>query len=154
MWRDFISSTVFTGAFVSSPQKYIWGLLKDLDLTISEEEGAFDVPSVATAIHLTSQLIQLSEQLAALSEVRPAGLAAATTKQLPAEKMAAAERLVTQGCTISAHHLAQFENINNFTLCFDKPYSDMPQPIGWFVLDQDSYAIDFEFNDAFYESHE
>ena len=142
MWRDFISSTAHKGANATTPQKHIWGLLSGL--TISEEEGAFDVSSVATAIHLTSQLRQLSEQVAAAS-----GLAPATTKQLPAEKMAAAERLerlVTQGCTISAHHLAQFENINN------NSYSDMPQPIGWFVLDQDSYAIDFEFNNAFYES--
>ena len=145
MWRDFISSTAHKGAHATTPQKHIWGLLSGL--TISEEEGAFDVSSVATAIHLTSQLIQLSEQVVAASELAPA-----TAKQLPAEKMAAAERLVTQGCTISAHHLAQFEKINNFKLCFDKPYSDMPQPIGWFVLDQDSYAIDFEFNNAFYES--
>ena len=145
MWRDFISSTAHKGAHATTPQKHIWGLLSGL--TISEEEDAFDVSSVATAIHLTSQLIQLSEQVVAAS-----GLAPATAKQLPAEEMAAAERLVTQGCTISAHHLAQFEKINNFKLCFDKPYSDMPQPIGWFVLDQDSYAIDFEFNNAFYES--
>ena len=145
MWRDFISSTAHKGAPATTPQEYIWGLLSGL--TISEEEGAFDVSSVATAIHLASQLIQLSEQVGAAS-----GLATATAKQLPAEKMAAAERLVTQGCTISAHHLAQFEKIDNFGLCFDKPYSDMPQPIGWFVLDQDSYAIDFEFNNAFYES--
>lgn len=145
MWRDFISSTAHKGAHATTPQEHIWGLLSGL--TISEEEGAFDVFSVATAIHLTSQLIQLSEQAVAAS-----GLAPATAKQLPAEKMAAAERLVTQGCTISAHHLAQFEKIDNFGLYFNKPYSDMPQPIGWFVLDQDSYAIDFEFNNAFYES--
>ena len=145
MWRDFLSSTAHEDARATTPQKHIRGLLSGL--TISEEEGAFDVSSVATAIHLASQLIQLSEQVAAAP-----GLAPATAKQLPAEKMAAAERLVTQGCTISAHHLAQFEKINNFKLCFDKPYSDVPQPIGWFVLDQDSYAIDFEFNNAFYES--
>ena len=151
MWRDFISSAAHKGAHATTPQKHIWGLLKGL--TISEEEGAFDVSSVATAIHLTSQLIQFSEQLVGLNEIEThVRLATATTKQLPAEKVAAAERLVTHGCTISAYHLAQFENINNNPYP-DKPYPDKPQPIGWFVLDQDSYAIDFEFNNAFYESH-
>ena len=170
MWRDFIRSNMVRDFHRSTadedlpaitPQDHLWGLLSGL--TISEEEGAFDVSSVATAIHLASQLIQLGEQSLQLSELieklaglnkvgTPTRLADATTRQMLAEKMAAAERLVTQGCTISAYHLAQFENINNNPYS-DKPYPDKPQPIGWLVLNQDSYAIDFEFNDAFYKSH-